>query len=200
MSTFDWESRIASLPEKPGVYLMKAHDDEILYIGKAKNLKNRVRQYFAQHGDPRPFVRQLPALLKTIDILLAGSEQEALLLEATLIKKHHPRFNILLKEGHRFLCLRLNLKQPWPRLEVVRRRPQNVASKLDERVFGPFYSSFALRKTLDVVNRWFRLRTCDDREFRNRSRPCLSTRSNAVPVPAVCLWSRKSTKTTSVKW
>ena len=172
-TVFDWEARIQTLPQEPGVYLMKDKEGKILYIGKAKDLKRRVRQYFQKSGDPRPFVRKLPNLLSEIDILLTHTEKEALLLEATLIQKHQPRFNILLKEEQRYLYILLDLSHSFPRLEVLRRGVRDSIPKAHQKLFGPYRSWYGVRQALEVAARCFRLRTCDDREMRNRTRPCL---------------------------
>ena len=184
-NVFDWEARIKTLPHSPGVYLMKSKRDEILYIGKAKDLKRRVRQYFQEGADPRPFVRRLPKLLKEIDVLLTHTEKEALLLEATLIQEHQPRFNILLKEEQRYLYLLLDQAHNYPRLQVVRRGPKDKPPKPKQRLFGPYQSGYAVRQALEVVGRCFRLRTCDDREMRNRTRPCLEHQIKRCDAPCV---------------
>ncbi|MCB9638586.1 MAG: excinuclease ABC subunit UvrC [Myxococcales bacterium] len=170
---FDWASRLQSIPASPGVYIMKDKEEKILYIGKAKELKRRVRQYFQEGADPRPFVRRLPGLLGEIDVLLTHTDKEAMLLEASLIQQHQPPFNILLKEEQRYLCLRLDLSHSYPRLHVIRRSTRDAAPKPHERIFGPYLSGYAVRQTMELIERHFRLRTCSDQEMRNRTRPCL---------------------------
>ncbi len=170
---FDWSSRLQSIPASPGVYIMKDQEGKILYIGKAKELKRRVRQYFQEGADPRPFVRRLPGLLGEIDVLLTHTDKEAMLLEASLIQQHQPPFNILLKEEQRYLCLRLDLSHAYPRLHVIRRSTRDPAARANERIFGPYLSGYAVRQAMELIERHFRLRTCNDQEMRNRSRPCL---------------------------
>ncbi len=182
---FDWQKRLSTLPDSAGVYIMKGKEGEVLYIGKAKHLRRRVRQYFQESGDPRPFVRQLPDLLESIEVMLTGTEKEALLLEATLIHEQQPRFNILLKEQQRYLYLRFDQEHRYPRLEVVRRNARKPRKNQKEKLFGPYLSGYAVRQSLSVIDRWFRLRTCLDREFNNRARPCLEYQIKRCDAPCV---------------
>jgi excinuclease ABC subunit C len=157
------------LPSQPGVYLMKDRRGKMLYIGKAANLRNRVRQYFQPaSGDTRDFVPLLEGVVADIDTMVTSNEKEALLLENTLIKRHQPRFNVKLTDDKNFLSLRLDPRAEWPRLEVVRRMADDGAW-----YFGPYHSASACREALRVVNRHFRLRTCTNHVLRHRSRPCL---------------------------
>ena len=110
---------VETAPEKPGVYLMHGHDGTIIYVGKAKNLKSRLRSYYNQ-SDTRNFVRRLPQLLSHIEFLVTRNDKEAILAENDLIKAHKPKFNIKLLDDKRHLCLRLDQRQRYPRLEVVR--------------------------------------------------------------------------------
>jgi excinuclease ABC subunit C len=157
------------LPSEPGVYLMKDRRGKMLYIGKAANLRNRVRQYFQPaSGDTRDFVPLLEGVVADIDTMVTSNEKEALLLENTLIKRHQPRFNVKLTDDKNFLSLRLDPRAEWPRLEVVRRMADDGAW-----YFGPYHSASACREALRVVNRHFRLRTCTNHVLHHRSRPCL---------------------------
>jgi excinuclease ABC subunit C len=157
------------LPTEPGVYLMKDCRGKMLYIGKAANLRNRVRQYFQPaSGDTRDFVPLLEGVVADIDTMVTSNEKEALLLENTLIKRHQPRFNVKLTDDKNFLSLRLDPRAEWPRLEVVRRMADDGAW-----YFGPYHSASACREALRVVNRHFRLRTCTNHVLHHRSRPCL---------------------------
>jgi excinuclease ABC subunit C len=157
------------LPTEPGVYLMKDRRGKMLYIGKAANLRNRVRQYFQPaSGDTRDFVPLLEGVVADIDTMVTSNEKEALLLENTLIKRHQPRFNVKLTDDKNFLSLRLDPRAEWPRLEVVRRMVDDGAW-----YFGPYHSASACREALRVVNRHFRLRTCTNHVLHHRSRPCL---------------------------
>lgn len=177
---------IERVPKSPGVYLMKGENSQILYIGKAKNLWQRVRTYFYKNGDDRLFVSKLEYLVFDIETIVTRNEKEALLLENNLIKEHRPRFNVRLTDDKNYLSIRLNTKVSFPRLEVVRKIVNDGA-----RYFGPYQMALACRETLDVVNRHFRLRTCTDQVMRNRSRPCLQYQIKRCDAPCVYPISRQ---------
>ena len=181
---FDIQARLATIPHKPGCYLMRDRRGRIIYIGKAKDLKNRVRNYFQLHGDPRPFVRRLPQILGDIETIITASEKEALILENTLIKAHKPRYNVQLKDDKSFLSLRVDKNQKWPRVEVIRSKGSSK-TKPGQRTFGPYSSAYAIRQTLQVLNKHFMLRTCPDHVLSNRSRPCLQYQIKRCPGPCV---------------
>ena len=170
---------LASLPQSPGVYLMRGDGDEIIYIGKATNLRSRVRSYFGGN-DPRAFVQWLDRLLKRVEFVLCANPKEALLLENTLIKRHKPRFNFMLRDDKNYLAIRIDRRAEWPRVELVRRIKKDGAN-----YFGPYHSAAKVRRTLNVLNRYFMLRTCSDSELRNRSRPCLQYQIRRCPGPCV---------------
>lgn len=174
------EAKLDALPTEPGVYLMKDRRGEIIYVGKAVNLRNRVRSYFTRTGDTRAFVALLDQFLGDIETVLVHNEKEALLLENELIKKHKPRFNVLLKDDKQYISLRLDRTQTYPRLEVVRRYQKDGA-----RYFGPYSSASAIRETLRIINRFFHLRTCTDHVLANRKRPCLLHQIGRCPAPCV---------------
>jgi excinuclease ABC subunit C len=174
------EAKLDALPNEPGVYLMKDRRGEVIYVGKAVNLRNRVRSYFTRTGDTRAFVSLLDQFLGDIETVLVHNEKEALLLENELIKKHKPRFNVLLKDDKQYISLRLDRNQPYPRLEVVRRYQKDGA-----RYFGPYSSASAIRETLRIINRYFHLRTCTDHVLANRKRPCLLHQIGRCPAPCV---------------
>ena len=172
--------KLASLPSAPGVYLMKDADGAVIYVGKAVNLRNRVRSYFTRNTDSRAFIPLLDELVGDVDTVLVSNEKEALLLENELIKKHKPRFNVQLRDDKNFICLRLATNQPYPRLEVVRRFKKDGA-----RYFGPYSSASSIRETLRIINRYFQLRTCSDHALENRRRPCILYQINRCPAPCV---------------
>jgi excinuclease ABC subunit C len=174
------EAKLDALPTEPGVYLMKDRWGEIIYVGKAVNLRNRVRSYFTRTGDTRAFVALLDKFLGDIETVLVHNEKEALLLENELIKKHKPRFNVLLKDDKQYISLRLDRTQDYPRLEVVRKYQKDGA-----RYFGPYSSASAIRETLRIINRFFHLRTCTDHVLANRKRPCLLHQIGRCPAPCV---------------
>lgn len=177
----DWlEERLAKLPTEPGVYLMKDRHGDVIYVGKAVNLKSRVRSYFNRTGDTRAFIPLLDSLLGDIETVVVTNEKEALLLENELIKRHKPRFNVQLRDDKNFICLRLDPRPDYPRLEVVRSFKNDGA-----RYFGPYASASSIRETLRTINRYFQLRTCTDHVLHNRKRPCLLFQIGRCPAPCV---------------
>jgi excinuclease ABC subunit C len=170
---------LGRVPTDPGVYLMKDRKGRIIYVGKATNLKARVRSYFNQ-TDTRDFVPLLGRILGDIETVIVNNEKEALLLENTLIKQHQPRFNVKLADDKNFLVLRLDPKARFPRLEVTRRIGQDGA-----KYFGPYHSATSCRATLAVVNRHFKLRTCTDQVLNSRKRPCLQYQIKRCDAPCV---------------
>jgi excinuclease ABC subunit C len=171
------------LPAEPGCYLMKDRAGVVIYVGKASSLRSRVRSYFgAPRADDRAFVALLDELLGTIEVIVTRSEKEAVLLENELIKKHRPRFNVVLRDDKTFIVLKLDLAHPYPRLEVRRARERRDPKA---RYFGPFGSAWSIRETLKLVNRHFQLRTCTDHVFDTRKRPCILYQIHRCPGPCV---------------
>jgi excinuclease ABC subunit C len=159
--------RLAAVPTDPGVYLLKDRNGKVLYVGKAKSLRSRVRAYFRDGGDGRFQVRFLMSRVRDFETLVARSEKEALILENNLIKQYKPRYNIRLKDDKSYLSAKIT-HHAWPRITVTRRIVKDGG-----RYFGPFGSADGLRETIDVIRKVFPLRTCSDAVFRNRSRPCI---------------------------
>ena len=155
-------------PTSAGVYLMKDAAGEILYVGKAKNLRARLNSYLQAARDTRPQIKFLMERAETIETIVTDTEKEALILENTLIKKHRPRYNIHLRDDKTFVSLRIDLRDEFPMLEVVRQVRQDGA-----RYIGPFASSSALRQTLKEIYRIFPLRHYPPAKCRQRGRPCL---------------------------
>jgi len=159
--------KLETIPVDPGVYLLKDRNGKVLYIGKAKSLRPRVRSYFRDGGDGRFQVRFLMKRVRDFDTLVARSEKEALILENNLIKQYKPRYNIRLKDDKSYLSAKVT-NHAWPRITVTRRIVKDGG-----RYFGPFGSADGLRETIDVIRKVFPLRTCSDGVFRNRARPCI---------------------------
>jgi excinuclease ABC subunit C len=160
---------LKQLPESPGVYLMRNKRGNILYVGKAVNLRNRVRSYFSSPGRLTPKTQALVDNIHDFEYFIVSSEQEALILELNLIKRHWPPYNILLKDDKTFPYLKIESREEWPRLYITRRLENDGG-----RYFGPFASINSLRQTLEVLKPIFPLRTCSDNiARRRRSRPCL---------------------------
>lgn len=170
--TDEIRSLLASLPDKPGVYIMKDGDGAIIYVGKAVSLKNRVRQYFQTSKTHSAKTAALVRKIQSFETIVTDNEVEALILECNLIKKHRPHYNILLKDDKNYPLVRIDPKEDFPRAEVVRRRQNDGA-----QYYGPFVSSGALRDVLDVAGKMFPLRTCKkdiSRAIRLGERPCLN--------------------------
>ena len=173
MSKIDWgenlELKIARLPDSPGCYLMKDADGVIIYVGKAINLKNRVRSYFRDTAHT-PKVAAMISHIADFDILLCESNLEALCLECNLIKEHQPYYNILLKDDKHYPYLRLDLKEMYPRLTLARRMEKDGA-----RYFGPYIGATAVKQIIDAVRDVFPLRTCRKKfPLKNPVRPCIN--------------------------
>lgn len=164
----------------PGVYLMKNHQGEVLYIGKANNLQARLKQYFGKYKDTRPQIPLLIAQVESLETILVNSEKEALLLEHTLIKKHSPKYNFLLKDDKSYACLQISNDQ-WPELKMVRAKD----AKANPDLFGPYPSSFAARKMLHLLQRLFPLRECSNNVLKNRTRPCILYEIKRCIAPCV---------------
>ena len=186
MSTvFDAKSFVGSLPSRPGVYRMLDEKGEILYVGKARSLKSRVGSYF-QPGNVHPKVQALIAKTVNMEVTITNSDTEALLLELNLIKKHRPRFNIILRDDKSFPFLRLLSNHEFPSLTLYR-----GSRKESGRFFGPYPSAGAVRETLHQLQKLFRLRDCEETYFANRSRPCLQYQIQRCTGPCVGLISRE---------
>ncbi len=176
--------KLAALPISPGVYLFRDEKGEVVYVGKAKSLRSRVRSYFQEgSSDNRYFIPILQKTIGDFDTIVTGSEKEAAILENNLIKEHRPRYNIKLRDDKEYISLRLDLKEEWPRLWVVRRPAVDPEGRT--RYFGPYHSATAARRTLHLVNKHFQLRTCTDVEMRRRKRPCLQYQIKRCPAPCV---------------
>jgi len=174
------EGKGGLLPESPGVYLLKDPKGTIIYIGKAKSLRNRVRSYF-QRADERDIkTRTLISKIADVEYLVTESEKEALILENNLIKKHKPRYNVKIKDDKNYPYLRLTVDEPCPRLMIARRVKRDGAL-----YFGPYPSALAARNTLKLIYKWFPLRACKDTKFRNRTRPCINYQMGRCLAPCV---------------
>ena len=173
------EEKLASLPSRPGVYLMRDRSGKVIYVGKAKELRARVRSYF-RGGDGRSQIQFLLRRVEDIETLVTGNEKEALILENNLIKQYRPRYNVLLKDDKSYVSIRVNVRHPWPRIIATRK-----IVKDGSRYFGPYSSALGVRETLDIVERHFLLRTCTEHNFKNRARPCLQYQIKRCSAPCV---------------
>lgn len=184
---FDKE-QIRHFTTAPGVYVMKDKKARVLYVGKAKNLRNRVRQYFFSSGDKRAMIPHLRRQVETIDLLVVRTNTEALLLENTLIKKHQPKYNALFKDDKTFAGIHINTQHPWPRLSLMRGKQRRQKKGM---FFGPYISVHAAKQTLELINRIFPLRQCSDRELLSRTRPCILYQMNQCAGPCANLCTQK---------
>lgn len=180
------ETKLKHLPTKPGVYLFKDEQGEILYIGKAKSLRSRVRSYFTSSHDQSLKTRELVRHIRDVDTMVVGSEAEALLLEANLIKTHRPRFNIRLRDDKRYPYIKVTVQEVFPRVYVTRRIENDGA-----RYFGPFTDVRPMRQALDVIKRMYTVRSCRyDLPREVPSRPCLDYHIGRCKAPCVGLQSQ----------
>lgn len=174
-------AKLASLPTKPGCYLFIDKAGAVVYVGKAKSLRSRVRSYFQESGsDARYFIPILRKIVADLETVVTATEKEAAVLENELVKQHKPRFNVKLRDDKDFLCLKLDTQKAWPMLETVRRPAPDKA-----RYFGPYHSATSARRTLHLVNKHFQLRTCSDTEMASRRRPCLQYQIKRCLAPCV---------------
>jgi excinuclease ABC subunit C len=179
--TDELEARLKALPAEPGCYLLRDKQGELLYVGKAKSLRARVRSYFQDgSSDTRAFIPFMLREVENLETIVTATEKEAAILENNLIKEQRPRYNVKLRDDKEYLSLRLGSEHPWPRPELVRRPKPDGA-----RYFGPYHSATAARRTLHLVEKHFKLRSCTDRELEGRKRPCLEFQIKRCPAPCV---------------
>ncbi len=185
--------KLENLPDRPGVYLMKDGAGDVVYVGKALSLKDRVGSYF--HGtspkkrlaaDTRPAARHIPPETHDVGFIITNNENEAFILENNLIKKLRPRYNIRLRDDKTFLSIKVDVRHPFPSVMPVRRPRKDGAL-----YFGPYTSAGAVRSTLKFLRTVAPLRICSDREFQNRSRPCIQYQIKRCPGPCGGLVTRK---------
>ena len=173
------QDKLANLPSRPGVYLMRDKGGKVIYVGKAKDLRSRVRAYF-NCPDERSQIQFLVRRIEDLETLVTSNDKEALILENNLIKQYKPRYNIRLKDDKSYLSIKVTTQHPWPRILATRK-----IVKDGNRYFGPFSSAVAARETIDIIEKHFQLRNCTDHNFRNRSRPCLQYQIKRCMAPCV---------------
>ncbi len=173
--------RINAISDGPGVYLMKAAGGEIIYVGKAINLQKRVASYFQRQDALSAKTALMVARVTDIETVVTASEKAALILESNLIKRHRPRFNVVLKDDKRYPSIRIDIHATYPKIEIVRKTPNDGAV-----YFGPYSSAHAVRQTVKLINKTFPLRKCSDRTLHNRTRPCIHHQMGQCLAPC-CL-------------
>lgn len=179
------DQKIRAIPPRTGVYLMKDEKGTVIYAGKAKNLRSRIRNYF-QGTDTRAMVPFLVSRVRDLDFVVTNTEKEAFLLENTLIKEHRPRYNVIFRDDKTYFSLRLDMRQDFPAFQLVRKTRKDGA-----RYFGPYPSGLAAKETLKYLHQLFPLRTCKDREFKTRRRPCIEYEIRNCVGPCVGLVGRE---------
>jgi len=172
--------QIRQLPNSPGVYLWRDAEGNILYVGKAANLQHRVRSYFAAGQKLSPKLQQMVARVAELDFFITTTEQEALILELNLIKRHHPRYNVRLKDDKTFPYLKISLNEDWPRIYFTRHLEENGG-----RYFGPFASARSVRQTLKALKRIFPFRSCSEPITGTDTRACLEYDLNLCRGPCI---------------
>lgn len=174
------EDKLKNLPEKPGIYIMRDADNEIIYVGKAKNLKNRVRQYFQASKGHSPKVVAMVERIENLEYIITDTELEALILECNLIKKHRPKYNILLKDDKHYPYIKVTVKEDYPRIMITREIKKDGA-----KYFGPYTDVMAVNRTIELINKLFPIRSCSKNIARiaGKERPCLNFHINRCMAP-----------------
>jgi excinuclease ABC subunit C len=174
------KEKLKDLPQSPGVYIMKNNNSEIIYVGKAINLRNRVRQYFHSASQLSTKTVVLVSHIETIETIVTDSEMEALILECNLIKTHHPRYNILLKDDKSYPWIRLTVNEEYPRILMTREYKKDGA-----KYFGPFTSSYAVKNTIEAILKIYPLKTCNRQVVygKKAGRPCLNYHIGQCQAP-----------------
>jgi len=187
MSDFDSKLFLANVSQRPGVYRMLAADGEVLYVGKARNLKNRLTTYFVGKAQTAKTMAMVSQIVN-VEVTVTASETEALLLEYNLIKRHRPRYNVALRDDKSFPYLYISTDHDYPRISFYR----GSRSRMPGKFFGPYPNARATRETLLLLQKLFLLRPCNDSFFANRSRPCLQYQIKRCSGPCVGLITKES--------
>lgn len=181
---FDYKEFLRNASSQPGVYQMYNHEEQVIYVGKAKNLKKRLASYFSKAHNDKTLA--LVSQINHIDITITASEGGALLLEDSLIKQHQPRYNILLRDDKSYPYIYLSTQQDYPQISIYRGSTHNKPGTF----FGPYPAASAVRQSLHLLHKLFRIRQCNDSYFKNRSRPCLQYQIKRCSAPCVGLISK----------
>ena len=174
---FNIEEELKKLPNKPGVYIMHDKDDNIIYVGKAISLKNRVRQYFRKTNKTKR-IENMVSLIDHFEYIVVDNEAEALILECNLIKKNRPKFNVLLKDDKTYPYIKIDIKSDFPNV-IITRRIVNDGSKY----FGPYANPGAAKEMVDFIKQKYKIRQC--RNFKSTTRPCLNYHIKRCLAPCV---------------
>jgi excinuclease ABC subunit C len=179
---FDLKEALKNLPEKPGVYLMKDENEHVIYVGKAKNLKNRIRQYFHSSANHTNKIKQMVFLIHSFEYIVTDSELEALILECNLIKKYWPKYNTMLKDDKSYPYIKITVSEDYPRIMLVRDVKKDKA-----KYFGPYASAYSAKETIDLVRKMYKVRTCHRVLPRDigKERPCLNYHIKQCDAPCM---------------
>lgn len=179
---FDFDEELKKLPNSPGVYLMHDAKDEIIYIGKAVNLKNRVRQYFQSGKNKTVKILKMVSLIARFEYIVTDSEIEALILECNLIKEHRPKYNTMLKDDKGYPFIRVTLNEPYPRVKLARKMARDKS-----KYYGPYPSATAVKDTIDLLTKLYQIRTCNRVLPRDigKGRPCLNYHIHQCDAPCM---------------
>ena len=180
MARKDFAQRLKATPTRPGVYLMRDRAGEVLYVGKAANLRNRLRSYFAGQGSLEPKIRRMVVRVADFDVILTESDQEAVILECNLIKRHKPTYNARLKDDKSYPFIKIDLTEDFPQVYVTRKVAKDGA-----RYFGPFASARSIRRTLALLKKLFPYRSCTKTITGTDPRPCLDYHINRCVGPCI---------------
>ena len=177
---FDIQEELKKLPGKPGVYLMHGEKDEIIYVGKAISLKNRVRQYFQSSRNKGPKIEQMVTHITRFEYIITDSELEALVLECNLIKEHRPKYNTMLMDDKSYPFIKVTVQEPFPRIMMARQMKKDKA-----KYFGPYTSVGAVRDTIELIRKLYKIRSCNRRLPRDigLERPCLNYHIHQCGAP-----------------
>ncbi|MBZ4667495.1 MAG: uvrC [Defluviitaleaceae bacterium] len=188
---FDIQEELKKLPQKPGVYLMKDQFENIIYVGKAVNLRNRVRQYFQNSRNHSPKVQKMVLHIKEFEYIVTDSEVEALILECNLIKKYHPKYNIRLKDDKHYPYIKISVNEAFPKVFMTRKLLKDKA-----KYFGPYTDGMALKETLELIKKLWPIRTCNRNLPRDigKERPCLQYHIGQCKAPCAGLISEEEYK------
>src|ERR1044071_9627799 len=185
------DDKLARLPDRPGVYIYRDAKAQVIYVGKAASLRSRVRSYFQEARPRDPKTDALVRQIRDLEYIVTDNELEALMLEANLVRKHRPRYNIILRDDKHYPFLKLTTNEPFPRLVVARRVHKDGAT-----YFGPFYPATAMRQTLRLTRQLFPLRTCSIRIDGKLERPCIQYFIHRCNAPCTGWETREGYATT----
>ncbi|KIR01959.1 Excinuclease ABC subunit C [Lachnospiraceae bacterium TWA4] len=180
MKDFNIQEELKKLPTSPGVYFMHNKRDEIIYVGKAINLKNRVRQYFQSSRNKTAKIQKMVSHIAWFEYIMTDSELEALILESNMIKKHQPRYNTMLKDDKNYPYIKVTVEEDFPRILMARTRKNDKA-----KYFGPYMSVDSVKETISLLQKIFKIRTCKQQTFRNTTRACLNYHIGQCEAPCM---------------